>query len=62
MNLAIQKFKQKIANDINSSGLPISVISMTLELLLNEVKKLEQATLEQEMKGENQNEQEEDIY
>lgn len=49
INLTILEFKKGIINNVNAAGLPISVVSLVLSNILDEVNRQEQYTLATEL-------------
>ena len=49
INLVLHEFEEAMANVINHSNLPICLVRLVLERLLNEVTKLEENALQQEI-------------
>ena len=60
VNSVIKNFEDSLTHTVNESGLPISIIRITLELVLNKVMKLESDRLMEESIAEmNENKAEE---
>lgn len=49
VNLANKEFEESITNVINNSNLPICVVRLVLEKLLNEVSRLEDGAIAEEI-------------
>ena len=49
INLSLHEFEESMANVINHSNLPICLVRLVLERLLNEIAKLEETALQQEI-------------
>lgn len=49
INLSLHDFEEAMTNVINHSNLPVCVVRLVLERLLNEVGKLEENALQQEI-------------
>jgi hypothetical protein len=49
INLALHEFEESMTNVINHSNLPICLVRLVLERLLNEIGKLEENALQQEI-------------
>lgn len=47
-NLQLLEFKNRLINDINESGMPISVTVMVIDSLLAEIKRQETVTIQNE--------------
>jgi len=51
INLALSEFESNITNVINQSNLPICVVRLVLEKLLNEVSRLEDKSIAEEVEA-----------
>ena len=49
INLVLHEFEEAMANVINKSNLPICLVRLVLERLLNEISRLEETALQQEI-------------
>jgi hypothetical protein len=49
-DLAVQEFKEKVVNDINGSGLPMTAVSYILQEILQQVIIVSQRQIEEQKK------------